>query len=253
MIKLKSERDLKFLRISGQILVNVLEVLKNEARPGVTLSSLNKKAEELIKKAGGQPAFLGYQPEGEHQPYPATICASVNEKIVHGLPNNYILKEGDILKIDVGVNYQGYFTDAAFTMGIGRISKNAEELIAVTYEALQKALQFCQPSFSLGDIGWIIEKTVKEKNFSVIKGLTGHGIGRDLHEDPVIYNYGRPGEGEKLVKGMVLAIEPMVSAGNGEIKQQLDGSFDTKDKSLSAHFEQTIFITDNEPEILTPF
>lgn len=253
MIKLKSERDLGFLRIAGRILVSVLEALKNEARAGVTLFTLDEKARRLIKKAGARPAFLGYQPEGGRKPYPAAVCVSINEKIVHGLPSGYILKEGDVLKIDIGVDYQGYFTDAALTVGIGRISREAESLINVTRQALNEAVKICRPSFSLGDIGWAIEKTVSEKKFSVIKGLTGHGIGLELHEDPVIYNYGRPGEGVKLTKGMVLAVEPMVSAGSGEIKQEPDESFVTKDKSLSAHFEQTIAITEESPEILTPF
>ena len=251
MVKLKSSKDLKFLRQSGLILASVLETLKEAAKEGVKLSHLDKLARELIKKAGSKPAFLGYKPEGGAVPYPAAICTSINEQIVHGLPREYILKQGDVLKIDFGVSYQGYITDAAITVGIGDITKKAEKLISTTKEALKKAIEKCRSGNYIGDIGWVIEKTVKSAGFHIIRNLTGHGVGFELHEDPTVYNYGNQGEGIKLVPGLVLAIEPMVGAGSPDILQQSDDSYVTKDGGLSAHFEHTVAITENGPEVLT--
>jgi methionyl aminopeptidase len=250
-IKLKSPNDLVFLRKSGEILAATLKNLEERARAGVKLSSLDKLARELLQKAGAKPAFLGYKPEGSATPYPAAICASLNDTIVHGLPTNYELKDGDVLKLDLGVIYNGYFTDGAITIGIGEISPLAKKLIETTAAALYRAIGVCQPGNRLGDIGWIIQKTINENGFSVAKGLTGHGVGFELHEDPVIYNYGNRGTGMILEEGMVLAVEPMASAGAGDIRQMADGSFKTSDGSLSAHFEHTVAITADGPEILT--
>ncbi len=253
MIRLKNEKDLEKLRISGEILSSVLKVLIKEARVGVPLKSLDFHARVLIEEKGAKSAFLGYRPEGAKQPFPATICTSVNSQVVHGVPSDYVLKEGDILKIDIGVNYQGYFTDAAVTIGIGQISQKAEELIKTTKEALDKAIELCFPNNHLGDLGWIIEETVTKKGFSIIKNLTGHGTGFSLHEEPTVYNYGKKGTGLKIEPGLVLAIEPITSLGSGEIKQWPDDSYVTKDGSLSAHFEKTIFVKETGPEILTNF
>jgi len=250
-IKLKNDRDLEMLRISGKILAEVLRILKDSVGPGVKLIDLDNLASQIIKKRGARPAFLGYHPEGAANPYPASICASVNQKIVHGRPDNYALKKGDVLKIDAGVNYNGYFTDAAITVGIGSISPEAKKLIKITKAALEKAIEICQPGNRLGDIGWVIEKTAKTAGFSVAEGLTGHGVGFELHEEPTIYNYGEQGSGLLLKPGMVLAIEPMLAIGAGAIKRLADDSFETKDGSLSAHFEHTIAITRNGPEVLT--
>jgi len=251
MIRLKTEKDLQFLRVSGKILAHVLKILTEEAKEGIVLTSLDYHARTLIQEAGAKPAFLGYKPEGAKNPYPAAICASVNEKIVHGIPNDYVLKNGDLLKIDLGVNYKGYFTDAAITVGIGRISAEAQKIIEVTKQALNQALEFCKPGNYLGDIGWIIEQTVKKAGFSIAKGLTGHGVGFELHEEPTIYNYGKRGEGLELKPGMVLAIEPMVTSGQGDIFRLADGSYAARDGSLTAHFEHTVVITHDGVEILT--
>ncbi|MEK7629777.1 MAG: type I methionyl aminopeptidase [Patescibacteria group bacterium] len=258
MIKLKTEKDLVFLRKSGKILSSILNILASEAKEGVALIELDLKARKLLKDAGAKAAFLDYRPAGAAKAYPAAICASVNDVIVHGLPNEYVLKSGDVLKIDFGVNYsprggagKGYFTDSALTVGIGNISKEALHLIEATKNSLAEAIKVCKPGNHLGDIGFAIESVVKKEGFKVVHGLTGHGVGFKLHEDPTILNYGKRGEGIMLTPGMVLAIEPMVAIGSSEIIQQKDDSFATADHSLSAHFEHTVAITDNGTEILT--
>ncbi|MEK7086800.1 MAG: type I methionyl aminopeptidase [Patescibacteria group bacterium] len=252
-IELKSERDLLGLRKSGEILAAVLKILEREAKEGVPLSFFNELTKKLLKKAGAKPAFLKYRPEGARRAYPAAICTSINNQIVHGIPSDYILRNGDILKIDLGVDFKGYITDAALTVGIGNVNEMAKKLIAVTAKALDNAIKECKPGNFLGDIGWAIEKTVTENGFKVVSGLTGHGVGFRLHEEPSVYNYGQKGTGIKLSPGLVLAIEPMTSAGSGETKQAEDDSFFTRDGSLSAHFEKTVAITENGREVLTQF
>jgi len=251
MIRLKNEKDFRVLRESGRILASVLEVLKSAAKVGVALSSLDELARKLIKESGAKPAFLGYQPEGAQKPYGAAICTSVNEVIVHGLPSNYLLKQGDVLKIDLGVDYKNYITDAATTVGISPLAEKAEKLITVTEKALAEAINVLRPGGRLSDIGAAIEGTVKKAGFQVIKNLTGHGVGFELHEDPTIYNYGRRGEGIKLEPGLVIAIEPMVSVGSSRVIEQADDSYVTDDGSLSAHFEHTVAITEKGIEVLT--
>jgi methionyl aminopeptidase len=250
---MKSEKDLDGLRASGRILATILQRLKEAAHEGVRLRDIDALAARLLQEAHARSAFLGYKPEGSRKSYPAHICTSVNEQIVHGLPTDYVLKSGDLLKIDLGVKYQDYFTDAAVTVGIGNISPVAKNLIAATEAALSKAIAMCQAGNHLGDIGFVIEKTTQEYGFRIIKGLTGHGTGFALHEDPTIYNFGKKGEGIELQPGMVLAIEPMVAAGSARIKQHSDDSFATVDKSLTAHFEHTIAIKSNDSETLTRF
>ena len=263
MANLKNINEINIMREGGQILARARDQLAQTAKEGMALKELDGLAEKLIKEAGAQPAFLGYCPEGALKPYPASICTSVNEVVVHGTPNNYKLKSGDVLKIDLGVLYKGFYTDTAVTVGIGKISIVAEKLINVTKRALELAIEECQPltlsrervrgqeGKTLGDIGFVINKYVTDQGFRVVKGLTGHGIGRQLHEEPLVPNEGRRGTGSKLVAGMVLAIEPMVSAGHPEIKQLLDESYATIDKSLSAQFEHTVAITNDGPLILT--
>lgn len=248
---MKNETDLKMLRVSGKILASVLKSLVLEAGVGVKLKTLDELTRKLVKEANAKPAFLGYKPEGGRAAYPAAICTSVNDVIVHGLPTNYELKNRDILKIDLGVVYEGYFTDGAITIGIGDISNIGKKLISVTKEALNNAIKICKPGKHLGDIGWVIERTVKKSGFKVINGLVGHGVGFELHEDPVVYNFGDKGSGVKLRPGMVLAIEPMVSAGSPDIIQASDDSFKTSDGSLSAQFEHTIAITKDGVGVLT--
>ncbi len=251
--KLKDEKDLERLKISGRILVKILGELAQKAKPGVRLRDLDDWAKNRLAEMGARSAFFGYQPSGADQPYPAQICTSLNEIIVHGLPNNSTLKEGDVLKIDFGVDYQGYITDAALTVGVGRISPEAEKLIKTTKAALFSALSFVKAGNRLGDIGWVIEDTVKRSGFSVAQGLTGHGVGFDLHEDPIIYNFGQKGTGPVLKKGMVLAIEPMVVIGSGQIRKEADDSYASAENGVSAHFEKTVFVADDGFIDLTPW
>lgn len=253
MIRLKTEKDLMFLRKSGKILTDILGLLRETAKDGVSLSYLNDVAEKMLKRAGAKSAFYGYKPKGPEKSYPAHICTSLNNEIVHGIPKNRYLQSGDVLKIDLGVDYKGYITDAAITFGIGDISEEARRLISATRSALAEAVSICKPGIRLGDIGWIIEKTIKENGFKVIKNLTGHGVGFELHEEPTIFNYGEKGTGLELEEGMVLAIEPMASISSEDIKKMPDGSYATKDDSLSAHFEKTVAITKKGAEILTPW
>jgi methionyl aminopeptidase len=253
MIRLKKEKDLEGLRASGQILTRILAAVKESAIVGANLLELENLAREMLKEEGATAAFLNYKPEGAAAPYPAALCLSLNDQIVHGMPRNRELKNGDILKIDFGVVYKSYVTDAALTVGVGKISAAAKKLMAVTEESLNEGLSAARNGGSLGDIGYAIESCVEKNGLSVVQGLTGHGTGFKLHEDPTVYNYGRRGEGVKLQPGLVLAIEPMVSVGSPQIKQAKDDSYYTADGSLSAHFEKTIAITKSGAEILTSF
>lgn len=250
-IRLKTKKDLDGLRRSGAVLARVLEILKVSAKERVMLKELDALAMELLKKENAKSAFLGYRPEGILKPYPAAICTSVNEVIVHGIPNEYKLKKGDVLKIDLGVIFEGYITDAATTVAIGNVSDSVKKLIDVTRESLERAIQVCTPKHTLGDIGYAIETTAQQMGCFVIRGLTGHAVGFELHEDPVVPNRGKKGEGMKLVPGLVLAIEPMISLGSPFVEKAEDESFYTKDKSISAHFEHTVAILNNGAEVLT--
>src|SRR3989338_3747594 len=248
---IKKPEEIKKIAVAGKILAAAAKELLKIADVGVSLKKLDQFAKNFIIKAGAQPAFLGYHPYGAKKPYPNSICTSVNEIIVHGLPTERKLKSGDLLKLDFGVIYDGYYADAAWTLGIGNISPITQKLIATTRKALEIAIKECIPGKTLGDIGYAINNFVKKNKFKVLKGLTGHGIGKELHEEPTVFNDGRKGSGLKLRPGMVLAIEPMVSAGSDQIIQLPDDSYATADNSLSAHFEHTIVITDKEPIILT--
>lgn len=254
MVLLKKDKDIDGLRKSGKILVSILLALKEAAKEGVTLMDLERKAREMLKDAGASSAFLHYKPEGAKKPYPAVLCTSLNDQIVHGVPTETKLEEGDILKIDFGVVFDGMVTDAALTVGIGKISDEAASLMKATEGALQAGLEAMKaPGSRIGDIGWAVEHAAEKEGFSVVDGLTGHGVGFKLHEDPIVYNYGDKGEGMLLKKGLVLAVEPMLSAGSSAIAQAKDDSFYTKDGSLSAHFEKTVAVTDHGIEILTSF
>jgi len=252
MIRLKTELDIKRIAESGKILSEILFELLRNSKPGVSLVYLEKLARKLFKKYKAKPAFLGFKPDGGPV-YPATICTSVNEQVVHGIPSRYILKSGDILTIDSGINYKNYFADTAYTIGIGKISPIAEKLIAATRKSLENAIKQAKPSNRLGDIGFTIQETIKNKGFSVVKELCGHGVGYQLHEEPQVLNFGQKNSGGKLLCGMVLAIEPMACTGCGRVKQLKDGTFVTIDNSLSAHFEQTIAVTRDGPLVLTPY
>lgn len=251
MIERKSEEVIQLMAKGGAILANVMHEVATNAREGVSLAQLDRLAHNLIIKAGATPAFLGYRPEGALKPYPATICASINDVIVHGVPTKYRLKPGDLLKLDFGLFYKGWCVDAATTIGIPPVSAEASKLIRVTSGSLEKGIKAMKPGNHLGDIGYAIERYVKRNGFNVARGLTGHGIGRQLHEDPPVLNVGRPGRGELLEVGVVLALEPMVTAGTDQIEQLEDESYATADHKPSAHFEHTVAVTRNGPKILT--
>ena len=251
MIKLKTPEQIEKIARSGKILSEVFQKTIEEAKIGTSLKRLDDLAYQLIKKAGAEPAFLGYKPSGAKHPYSATICASINDIIVHGFPTDYKLKNGDILKLDFGVKYEGFYSDAAVTIGIGAISKEAENLIKAAENALNEAIKIIKIGNTLGDIGFAISQTAKKYGVKAIKELTGHGVGLRLHEDPTIYNYGEKGKGIKLKPGMVLAVEPMFAISTDKIIQKKDESWATADGSLSAHFEHTIAITEKEIKILT--
>lgn len=247
MIILKSPEELKKIRKSCRIVATVLEELKIYIKEGLTTKQIEQFIENLIIKMGGIPAFKGYRG------YPASACISINEQVVHGIPSEKVfIKEGDIVSVDVGVIYDSFYGDAAYTYSVGKISEEAEKLLKVTEEALYKGIAEAIPGNRVGDISNAIQSHVEANGFSVVRAFVGHGIGMSLHEDPQIPNFGSKGVGPKLKKGMTLAIEPMVNAGTHEVKILSDGwTAVTKDGSLSAHFEHTIAITEGEPEILT--
>lgn len=251
MIFLKTQEEIDLMAQGGRILGAVLQKLKAEVRPGMTTRELDAMAEKLIREAGAKPAFLRYRPYPGADPYPATLCASLNDTVVHGIPSGQMLKEGDVLKLDLGVLLKGYYTDAALTVAVGPVSENTEKLIKTTEEALQAGIRAAQPGSTLGDVGYAIQKLVEGRGFAVADLLTGHGIGKHLHEDPSVLNTGRRGGGEELVPGMVIAIEPMVITGYPKVKEMPDGSFVSKDGSTAAHFEHTVAITEKGNRILT--
>lgn len=248
---IKTPEQIKNIRESGKILGAVLRKLRNVALEGISLLELDDFAKREIIALGGKPAFLGYRPYGAKKAYPATLCTSVNDVIVHGIPTKYRLKIGDVVKLDLGVIYNKGITDAAITVPIGSVPKEISSLIETTQRALKEAIKFATTKHTLGDIGYEIERTVSAKNFHIVDGLTGHGVGTEIHEEPTVYNFGKPGGGMKLKEGMVLAIEPMTSPTTSKIVQLRDDSFATADGSMSAHFEHTVLITGGKPEILT--
>jgi methionyl aminopeptidase len=253
MILLKTDKEIEILAESGRILSSVLKTLSKKAKIGASLMELEQAARKMLKEAGAKPAFLGYQPDGAEKPYPAALCLSLNDVVVHGIPRDYILRSGDVLKIDIGVIYEGMVTDSAVTIGMGKISSLAKKLMVSTKKALDAAIIAAKKGKYLGDIGYAIERQAKKDGFKVLKGLTGHGVGYEVHEDPVILNYGRKGTGPELKEGMVLAIEPMLSVSSEEIIQNRDESYSSADRSLTAQFEHTIAITKKGTVILTKY
>ena len=253
MITIKSEKEIEILKEGGKILAEVLKKISEFAKPGISTGFLNQKAREMILTRGALPSFEGYKSSFSDRPYPAALCTSLNNVVVHGLPSEkVILKEGDILKLDLGVKYKNFFTDAAITIGIGKMTDEKNKLINVTKRALELAVNKVNSGSHIGDIGYVIENYVKKEGLSVVKVLVGHGVGFAVHEEPSIPNYGKIGEGPVLKSGMVLAIEPMVTLESGEVKLSKDGfGYETVDGSFSAHFEHTIAVTDNGCLILT--
>jgi methionyl aminopeptidase len=246
VIVCKSPAEVERMRAAGQLVAAVLEDLRGRVGPGVTTSELDELAETRITAAGGVPAFKGYRG------YPATICASVNEQVIHGFPSSRMLVEGDILSIDVGAFLDGYCGDAAITVPVGRISEEAASLLHVTEEALYKAIERVRVGARISDIGHAVQLHVEAHGFSVVREFVGHGIGTNLHEEPQVPNYGPPGRRERLVPGMCLAIEPMVNVGGPEVRV-LDDDWTavTADGSLSAHFELSVAVTEHGPWILS--
>lgn len=253
MITIKTKEEIEILKEGGKILAEVLKKISEFAKPGISTGFLNQKAREMILTRGALPSFEGYKSSFSDRPYPAAMCASLNNVVVHGLPSEeVILKEGDILKLDLGVKYKNLFTDAALTIGIGKMTDEKNKLINVTKRALELAVNKVNSGSHIGDIGYVIENYVKKEGLSVVKVLVGHGVGFAVHEEPSIPNYGKIGEGSVLKSGMVLAIEPMVTLESGEVKLSKDGfGYETVDGSFSAHFEHTIAVTDNGCLILT--
>ncbi|HPQ10464.1 MAG TPA: type I methionyl aminopeptidase [Bacillota bacterium] len=246
MIVVKSMHEFLLMQKAGRIVATVLNELEAAIKPGVTTKELDEIAETTILKLGGVPAFKGYGG------FPASICTSVNEEVVHGIPGKRVLKEGDIISIDVGAFYEGYCGDAARTFPVGRISPLAEQLLQVTKEALEKGVAMAKVGNRLTDISHAIQTHVEAVGFSVVRQYVGHGIGQKMHEEPQVPNYGLPGRGPRLKAGMALAIEPMVNTGEFPVRTLSDNwTVVTQDGSLSAHFEDTVFITEDGNEVLT--
>jgi methionyl aminopeptidase len=247
VIVCRSAAELEKMRAAGRLVGEVLTALTPSVVPGVTTAELDEVAEKMIADAGAIPAFKGYHG------YPATICSSINEEVIHGIPSGQrVLREGDILSIDVGASLEGYFGDSAITVPVGQVSEEAARLLTVTEEALYKAIEVARPGGRVSDIGHAVQKHVEAYGFSVVREFVGHGIGQKMHEEPQVPNYGEPGRGPRLAEGMVLAIEPMVNAGKPAVKVLSDGwTAVTRDKSLSAHFEHTVAITASGAWILT--
>ena len=246
MIPLKSEQDLAMLKKSGKILCKAMQRLQEFIKPGIKTSEIDRLAEELLRREDVLPAFKGYKG------FPANICTSINEEVVHGIPSDRVLKEGDIISLDLGVNYKGYFSDAAITVPVGKINAKVKKLIEVTKKALSEGIKQAKQDNHLSDISYAIQAYVEGHGFSVVRQFIGLGIGCSLHEEPEIPNFGRPHQGPLLKSGMVLAIEPMVNMGSWECEILENGwTAVTKDGLASAHFEHTLAITDKGPEILT--
>ncbi|HHY39818.1 MAG TPA: type I methionyl aminopeptidase [Syntrophaceticus sp.] len=246
MIVLKSAQEIKYMRQAGKVVAQTLHELGKRVKPGVTTGELNEFADEFIRKAGCVPAFLNYQG------FPASICTSINNEVVHGIPGLRKLENGDIISIDVGAFYKGYCGDAACTFPVGDISPEAERLLEVTRQSLYIGIEKAVSGNRIGDIGAAIQTFVEDKGYHVVRAFVGHGIGQKMHEDPQVPNFGTPGRGPRLEPGMTLAIEPMVNIGTYDVAIMPNNwTVVTKDGSLSAHFEHTVLVTGGKPEILT--
>ena len=246
MIIIKSKREIDIMKEAGKIVAHAHEIVKENIRPGISTKELDEIAEKLIRSHGAIPSFKGY---GD---FPGSICSSINDEVVHGIPSNRILIEGDIVSIDIGAYFKGYHGDAARTHGVGIISEEAQKLIDVTKKSFYEGLKYCKEGYKLSDVSHAIQTFVEANGFSIVRNYVGHGIGQNLHEDPQIPNYGLPNKGPKLKRGMVLAVEPMVNIGGYDVMTLKNNwTVVTIDKSLSAHYENTLAITESEPELLT--
>lgn len=250
MISLKSAREIEIMRRANVIVAQVLQELKNKVAPGVTTLELDTLAEELTLKEKAVPAFKGYAVGG--RVFPRCLCVSINEEIVHGIPSERVLCEGDIVGLDYGVICNGFYGDAAITVGVGQVSEEAKRLMEVTERALYNGIDQLRDGKRLGDLGFTVQQTAEAAGYSVVRAFVGHGIGKKLHEEPPVPNYGEPDRGLRVKEGMVLAIEPMVNAGGHEVEIKADGwTAVTKDGSWAAHFEHSVAVTKNGPYILS--
>lgn len=252
MILIKSQKEIEYMRESGRIVALALDAIEKAIRPGVTTRELDKIATDVLKKEGAIPSFKGQQGFEGSKPYPATICASVNNQIIHGIPGDYALQDGDIISIDMGALKNGYHGDAARTFAVGNVSETAKKLIEVTKGSFFEGLKMAKAGNRVSDISHAVQTYAESFGFSVVRDFVGHGIGKELHEEPQVPNYGKPGRGPRLSSGMVIAVEPMINEGSYDINILKDGwTVVTVDGKLSAHYENTILITDGEPELLT--
>lgn len=252
MILIKTKKEIDYIRESCVLVAKTLQLLKSYVKEGITTGELDKIAEDFVLSNNAIPAFKGYSQGGGSIDFPGTICASVDEQVVHGIPGLRALKNGEIISIDMGVKKHGYFGDAAITVAVGEISDSKKKLMEVTEQSLYKGIEAAKANGRVHDISAAVQTFVEERGFSVVRALCGHGVGKHLHEDPAIPNYGRKGTGAKLKNGMTLAIEPMINIGTFDVFQARDGwTIVTADGEPSAHFEHSIVINDNIPEILT--
>ena len=248
----KTREEIEKIREGGRKLAAVLDALKKEAKAGITTNELDSLAERLILESGGVPSFKGYKGSKDARPFPATICVSVNDEVVHGIPTNKKLAQGDIVGLDIGMKYKNLFTDMAQTVIIGATDEIGRKLVRITKEALDLAISLVRPGIKTGDLGEAVQRFIELNGFGVVRQLVGHGVGHAVHEDPQIPNWGRAGEGTALKENMVIAIEPMVSEGSHELYLAKDGwTWRTKDGKRAAHFEHTMVITSNGAEVLT--
>jgi len=254
MIEIKTAQEIEIMAEGGRILAKIMKKLEKRVKPGITTMELEKLAEGLILKSGGKCSFKGYKSKnGDNvRSYPFCLCTSINEEIVHVPPSGRILKEGDVLKIDLGIFYKGFHCDMAITLPVGKVSFEAQRLIRATKKSLKLAIKKVKAGNTFGDVGNTIQRYIESQGFNVVRELCGHGIGRELHEEPQILNYGKRKTGEKIKEGMVFCIEPMVTAGDWHLKRTKDGfGYQTVDGSLTAHFEHTIAVTKNGCKVLT--
>jgi methionyl aminopeptidase len=253
MITIKTPQEVKILSEGGKILASVLSEVVSAVKPGISTQDLNEQAERLIKKVGGLPSFLNYKPRGDKKKYPSSMCVSINDEVVHGVPSAHrILQEGDLVSLDLGLEYKKLHTDMAVTVGVGKISSKAEKLIQITKEALCVGIDELKEGAVIGNYGFIVQRFVEKAGFNIVRQLVGHGVGYSLHEDPEILNWGKKGRGLELKSGMVLALEPMVCEGKAEVfLDNDDWTWKTKDGLLSAHFEHTIAIDKRNCRVLT--
>jgi len=246
MVSIKTLEEIQIMAEGGKILAGIMKELEKNVKPGITTEDLNRLAENLILKSGGKCSFKGYED------YPACLCTSINEEIVHSVPSARQLKDGDIISLDLGIFYQGFHTDMAITVPVGKILPETQRLIRVTKKALKRGIKKTRPGNTIGDIGNTIQRYVEGQGFNVVRELCGHGIGKEIHEDPKILDYGKRHSGLEIKEGMVLCLEPMVTVGDWKLKKSADGfGYQTQDDSLSCHFEHTMVVTKNGAKILT--